>query len=269
MLGQSLLRVTISRQLGSAELGLYYLAASLAFLPTDIASQIVGEVVFPFYSRLQKDLQQATEAFKAILTSLATLLLPMSALLISLAPSLVTNVLDERWVGSVKIIQILALAGIISMLGETLSPILNGTGHPDKVMIMESVQSLLMITIVWSLTKSLGIVGAALAWIPSIAISQVVGIFFLRKILDKPFARLGRPLWTVGMVSIIGGTTAYGIDFIVPGLLGFILATFLAVAFMGSMLWFFERKFALGLSSGFSQAFPRIAGYLKLKQQAI
>jgi lipopolysaccharide exporter len=269
MAGQTILRLVISRQLGAAELGLYYLAASLAFLPTDIASQIVGEVIFPFYARLQKDLQQATEAFKAILTSLAVLLLPMSALLISLAPSLVNNVLDERWAGSIRIIQILALAGIIDMFGETISPILKGTGHPDKVMIMESVQSLMMISLVWSLTNSLGLIGAASAWIPSVAISQLVGLFYLRQILQKPFAKLGRPLGTVGIVSIMGGMTAYGISFILQGLLGFILATFLAVAFMGGMLWFFERKFALGLSSGFSQAFPRIAVFLKLEQHTI
>jgi O-antigen/teichoic acid export membrane protein len=267
--GQSILRLVISRQLGAAELGLYYLAASLAFLPTDIASQIVGEVAFPFYSRLQQDLRQATQAFKTILTSLAVLLLPMSALFISLAPSLVKNVLDERWAGSIRIIQVLALASIIDMLGETISPILNGTGHPDKVLLMESVQSLMMIAMVWSLTNSFGLVGAAMAWIPSVFMSQLVGLFYLRKILQKPFTHLWKPLGTVGLVSIFGGMAAYAVDFIVPGLLGFIMAAVLAVAGMGGMLLYLERKYALGLTGGFSQAFPQIAAYLKLEQQVI
>jgi O-antigen/teichoic acid export membrane protein len=269
MAGQSILRLVISRQLGAAELGLYYLAASLAFLPADIASQIIGEVVFSLYARLQKDLQQATEAFKMILTSLAVLLLPISALLISLAPSLVNNVLGERWDGSIRIIQILAFTSIIGMLGDTIAPILKGTGHPDKVLIMETIQSLTMIALVWGLTSSFGLAGATSAWIPSVAMSQVIGVFYLRKILVKPFTKLGRPLWIVWIISIMGGITAYGIDFIVPGLLGFILASVLATALMGGLLWFLERKFALGLSSGLSQAFPRIATYLKLEQQTI
>jgi O-antigen/teichoic acid export membrane protein len=269
MIGQSLLRVAISRQLGAVELGLYYLAASLAFLPTDIASQIVGEVVFPLYARLQKDIHQATEIFKSILSSLAVLLLPMSALLISLAPSLVNNVLDERWTGSVRIIQILAIAGIIDMLGATVSPILKGVGHPDKVMIMESVQSLTMIALVWSLTSTFGLVGAASAWLPAVAISQLIGLYYLRQTLQKPFAQMAKPLWIVGLVSVIGGMTAYGISLILPGLLGLILSAFIAGVLMGGMLWLFERKLTLGLSDGFRQAFPRIAAYLKLEQQSI
>jgi O-antigen/teichoic acid export membrane protein len=269
MIGQSLLRVAISRQLGAVELGLYYLAASLAFLPTDIASQIVGEVVFPLYARLQKDIHQATVIFKSILSSLAVLLLPMSALLISLAPSLVNNVLDERWAGSVRIIQILAIAGIIDMLGATVSPILTGIGQPDKVMIMESVQSLTMIALVWSLTSTFGLVGAASAWIPAVAISQLIGLFYLRKTLQKPFAQMARPLWIVSLVSVLGGMTAYGISLILPGLLGLILATIFAGVLMGGMLWLFERKLSLGLSDGFRQAFPRIAAYLRLEQQSI
>jgi O-antigen/teichoic acid export membrane protein len=221
------------------------------------------------YARLQKDIHQATEIFKSILSSLAVLLLPMSALLISLAPSLVNNVLDERWAGSVRIIQILAIAGIIDMLGATVSPILIGIGHPDKVMIMESVQSLTMIALVWSLTSTFGLVGAASAWIPAVAISQLIGLFYLRQTLQKPFAQMGRPLWIVSMVSLIGGTTAYGISFILPGILGLIMAAFIAGVLMGGMLWLFERKLTLGLSDGFRQAFPRIAAYLKLEQQSI
>jgi O-antigen/teichoic acid export membrane protein len=221
MLGQSLLRVVISRQLGATELGLYYLAASLAFLPTDIAAQIVGEVAFPFYARLQNDILKATEAFKVILTSLAFLLLPMSALLISLAPSMVNNVLDERWIGTVLVIQVLTLANIIDMFGGTISPILKGIGHPDKVLVMETVQTLSLILIVWEFTKSFGVVGAALAWLPSVSLSQFVGYFYLRKILHNPFSNLGKPFTAIVFVSLLGAAVAYETSSVIPGLLWF------------------------------------------------
>jgi O-antigen/teichoic acid export membrane protein len=265
--GQTILRLVISRELGAAELGLYYLAASLAFLPTDIASQIVGEVAFPFYARLQKDLRQATEAFKVILTSLAVLLLPVTALLIALAPSLVSDVLDERWAGSILIIQVLAFASIIDMLGETISPILKGTGHPDKVMIMESAQSLLLILMVLVLTPAFGLVGAALAWLPSVAIAQLIGLFFVRKILIQPFTQIRTPLLVVFLISILGGLAAYMVDMIIPGIAGLITAVVLSAALVAILLWLLERRFALGLTNGLLQAFPRLAAYLHLEQQ--
>jgi O-antigen/teichoic acid export membrane protein len=267
MIGQSTLRLVISRQLGAAELGIYYLAASLAFLPTDIAGQIVGEVAFPYYSRLQSNLEQATEAFKAIILSLGIMLLPISALLISLAPSLVSEVLDERWAGSVVLIQILALANIIDIIGEIISPILKGIGYPDKLLFMESIQSLIMIVLVWSLTQSFGVLGAALAWIPAVAVAKMLGVYYLQKILEKPFANLGKPLWIVALVSLIGGLAAYGIDLLVPGLLGFILAGLLAAALMGGLLWLFEYKYGLGLLKGFIRAFPMIVPLLGLDKK--
>lgn len=265
--GQTILRLVISRELGAAELGLYYLAASLAFLPTDIASQIVGEVAFPYYARLQKDLRQATEAFKVILTSLAVLLLPMTALLIALAPSLVSDVLDERWAGSILIIQVLAFASLIDMLGETISPILKGTGHPDKVLIMEGAQSLLLILMVLVLTPAFGLVGAALAWLPSVAVAQLIGLFFLRKLLVQPFTRIKTPLLVVFFVSVLGGITAFTIDWVIPGIAGLIIASMLSGAMMSIMMWLLERRFALGFTNGLLQAFPRLASYLQQEQQ--
>jgi len=39
-----LTQVVISRQLGAFELGLYFLAAKLAFAPYELAAQVLGEV---------------------------------------------------------------------------------------------------------------------------------------------------------------------------------------------------------------------------------
>jgi O-antigen/teichoic acid export membrane protein len=54
--GGSILNVVISRQLGAVELGLYFLAAKLAFLPAELASEVAGSVAFPLYARLQSDI---------------------------------------------------------------------------------------------------------------------------------------------------------------------------------------------------------------------
>ncbi|MHC4103406.1 MAG: oligosaccharide flippase family protein, partial [Planctomycetota bacterium] len=54
--GAMVLKVVISRQLGAVELGLYFLAAKLAFLPAELASEVAGSVAFPLYARLQSDI---------------------------------------------------------------------------------------------------------------------------------------------------------------------------------------------------------------------
>ena len=53
MAGNFALRLVISRQVGAEGLGLYFLAVQLAFLPNEVASEVVGTVAFPLFSRLR------------------------------------------------------------------------------------------------------------------------------------------------------------------------------------------------------------------------
>lgn len=269
MAGQTVLRLVISRQLGATELGLYYLAASLAFLPADVASEVVGEVAFPFYARLQTDVWQASLAFRSMLTSVLALLLPALSLLIALAPSLVENLLGSHWTGTAPIIQVLALANIVGLLGETIAPILNGTGRPDKILVIEAVQSSLLILFAWGLAGAYGVVGAALAWLPAVAASQLISVIFVRQILPQAFEGLGRSVSVIIMVSLIAAITAMSLDNLLSGLVGFVLSGLLGVALIGILLWVLERRFTLGLSDGLSQAFPQVATMIGLSPRQI
>jgi len=264
MAGQTILRLVISRQLGTAELGLYYLATSLAFLPADVASQIVGEVSFPFYARIQANIQQITTAFQSILTSLAVLLIPSSALLIVLTPSIVESVLGPQWEGTTSIIRVLAFANIIGLLGETVGPILRGVGRPDKEFLISAVQYSLLVVFVWGLARPYGVVGAAFAWLPAILASQIANFIFIRQILPRPFAGLRLSLLSIAVVSAMAGVIAFGANKLVNGFPGLIIAGLLGVSISGSMFWVLERRFAVGLSDGLVRAFPQIAVWIGL-----
>ena len=76
----SLTQVVISRQLGPTELGLYFLAAKLAFLPHELATQVVGDVALSVYARIQDDRMRTAKAFRSIFLGMTTVLLPMYVL---------------------------------------------------------------------------------------------------------------------------------------------------------------------------------------------
>jgi O-antigen/teichoic acid export membrane protein len=137
--GRSMLQLVISRKLGAAELGLYFLAAKLAFIPAEISSEVIGAVAFPLYSRLQANARQAAKAFRAILVVMWASLLPICALIIVLAPSLVENILGPRWEATVPLIRLLALVNVVGLLGETVVPIFKGMGQPSRLAILELV----------------------------------------------------------------------------------------------------------------------------------
>ncbi len=262
--GQAVLRVVISRQLGTIELGLYYLAASLAFFPAEIASQIIGEVAFPFYARLQAEASRAAQAFRAILISTTVLLVPMVALLITLTPSLVATVLGSQWAGTTGLIRVLALASLVGLVGETIVPILNGIGHPDRVLVIEVIQTVFLIIFAALLARRYGVIGAAAAWLPAVGAAQLAAIVMLRRHLPTPFAGTGVPAVVLLGISITGAGIAGAFADWVPGWPGLAGALLAGLCFSAGLVWYTDRRFALGYTTGLSSAYPRLAARLGL-----
>lgn len=97
--GNYLLRILISRELGSAGLGIYVLATQLDFLPGDVVGKSVGAVAFPLFARLQNDVRQATLVIRALFSGLAAVLYPICALIMLLASALTQDILDHNGQG--------------------------------------------------------------------------------------------------------------------------------------------------------------------------
>lgn len=262
MAGNYVLRVVISRQLGVAELGLYTLAVQLAFLPAEIASEVIGSVAFPLFARLQTNTRQVTKVFRTTLIGMSALLFPVCLLIITLVPTLVEDLLGSRWAGTVQIIRILTFASMLGLIGEVVVPALTGLGQPYKVTIIEVVQSLLLIVSILILTPLYGLSGAALAWLPAMIISHTVGIVFIQRLLWRPFAGLTGPMLAITVASVAGALVALVIDDLLPNLVGFIVANLLAILVIGSFMWVSDRRFTLGLVNNLEQIFPQVATFI-------
>lgn len=262
MAGSYALRIVISRQLGAAGLGLYYLATQLAFMPGEVASEVVGSVAFPLFARLQNDVAQATRAFRAIYTSLAALLYPACALIIVLAPGLAQDVLGPSWAGTEPVIQVLAFVNMIGIFGEASSPVLKGFGQPYRITMIEFIQSSIIIFLVWILTEQFGLVGAALAWLPAISLSQFFSAHFMRQLLDHPFTGLHRPVLAALGITGICTALAAAVHSVIPGLAGIAAAGALAVLAAGALLLVSDRYFSLGFVQNLTLAFPQVAAWI-------
>jgi O-antigen/teichoic acid export membrane protein len=263
VVGTTVFQAVISRRLGVAELGVYFLAAKIAFLPLAAVSQVVGSVAFPLYVRLKSDVRQAQQAFQAILTAMMGLLVPIYTLLIVLAPSLVLHVLGPKWLGTTFVLQVLAFVGIICIIGEAVVPILKGMGQPSKVAVLHLVQSSLLIFLAWRLTSRFGVVGAALAYLQAIAVSEVFSVVFARQILDQPFAGLRTSLIAILLASTAAATVAFSLTTLLPGLGGFIAAASIAGATSWWLLWVFDRRFGLGLTANLPKVCPQVFTLLR------
>lgn len=257
--GSAALRVVISRQLGSGGLGLYFLAAKLAFLPTVVSGQVFGAVAFPLYARLQADVRQVGKAFRALFTSVVVILVPVFVLIVVLAPSLVEHVLGPGWEGAAPLIRLLAVVGILGLVSDGAVPVFKGLGQPYRFAALEGAQSLVLIVSAWWFTWHFGLIGAGLAWLPAVGASLIVSIVSLQGLLHSPFGGLRAPLAATLVASTLGAVVALAIDNLVAGLMGFLLAGSLAALAVGAVLWVLNHRFGLGLFEDLARLFPQVA----------
>jgi lipopolysaccharide exporter len=269
MAGNFGLRIIISRQVGAEGLGLYFLAAQLAFVPSEVASEVVGTVAFPLFARLQSSLQQAARAFQAILTGLMALLYPISALIIVLSPILVQDILGAKWGGTVSLIQILGLVTMIGLLSDATIPLVKGFGQPYRVTQIELVQSSSLILMIWFFTERYGAVGAALAWLPAIICVQILCLYFIRDIFHDPLREVRKPLFAIFLATLAGAGISYLVIHVIPNIPGLVIASLLAALVTGSILWFSDHRYSLGLVRNIAIAFPQVASILKIRNTKI
>ena len=261
--GRLLVQLGISRQAGAAALGVYFMAGKLAFLPADVSNQVVGSVVFPVFARLQDDTRRIRRVFRTALVGLAVLIVPASLLILVLAPSLAVDVLGEKWEPAVPVIRILALVNIVGILGDVAVPLLQGTGRPDRSSAMEIVQYALLVGLAWVLVEPYGVAGAAAAWIPAVFVSQLLGVRFVRGVVERPFAGLAPPLAGVGAATMLGVATAVGLDRWIGGLAGPLAALFVGALVAFGAVAVIDRWFETGLAATVAQLFPRLVPLLQ------
>jgi O-antigen/teichoic acid export membrane protein len=196
---------------------------------------------------------------------MAALLYPVCAFLIVLAPTITQEVFGPSWQGTEKVIQVLAFVTMIGIFGEATGPVLKGFGQPYRISFLEFVQSLLVILLIWAFTSSFGLVGAALAWLPAITVSQLFSARFIQQVLDRPFSNLHRPILAVLSITLISSLLALTVSRLIPNFVGLILAGIISVLSVFSLLLVSDRRFSLGFARNFASAFPQLASLIGVR----
>jgi len=245
--GTLLTQLAISRMLGSAALGLFFLAVKMAYLPLEAASAVIAAVAFPMFSRLKDDMRRTTEAFAGLLGGMFLLLLPFYVLVFVLAP-LLEQALGERWVGTAPIVQVLAVvAGITSILGELCTPLLMGRGRADQAFHLEWVQTGGVLLVLWPCLLWFGLLGAPIAWVVGNALSMLLAFFMVRRLLPGALAAATPRMAAALAAGLVAGAAAWGLSLGLEGLLGLCLAGLAGVAVAVTVLWILNRPLGLEL----------------------
>jgi O-antigen/teichoic acid export membrane protein len=112
--------LVVGRWLGPAALGLYGRAYQLMATPASLFAGVLDKVLFPVMATVQRDAGRLASLYTRGLAVIALVVLPPCALLVVLAPEVVTLALGPQWMGAVVPLQILA-AGMLFRTSEKMS----------------------------------------------------------------------------------------------------------------------------------------------------
>src|SRR2546425_863667 len=106
----------IGKVLGPQALGLYTVAYEVSNLPTTELVYPISRAVFPGYSRLAGDRQALRAAFLQVISLIALITVPAGIGIGLVAEPTVPGVLGQKWMDSVRLMQVLALFGVVRTL---------------------------------------------------------------------------------------------------------------------------------------------------------
>jgi O-antigen/teichoic acid export membrane protein len=180
-LSANLDKAVIGKVLGTASLGYYVLAYSLATLPVSHLGPIVSKVMFPAFSKVQTQESALREAYLKLLKAVAILALPAIAGIGVLAPQVVTVVYGARWLPMLGALYVLVWFGAVRVLAATTEPVFLATGRPHVIFYLSTVRLVLIALLLYPLAARFELRGAALAVTIPVALEQAALWLLLKR----------------------------------------------------------------------------------------
>lgn len=184
----------IGRVLGAGPLGLYQLAFRFGQAPATDIAQLVAQVAFPAYSKVQQNTAALRTAFLNTLRVITFIAFPAALGIGVIAPVFVPVVLGDQWIPMILAMQILALSGAVRTLPSVYGPLFNALGQPDYNTKLGAVRLATIVIFIYPAVILFDIAGGALVILGSHAVPSIIGsVIAIRSAEATPFQLL-RPV---------------------------------------------------------------------------
>jgi len=219
--------LTIGKLLDEESLGFYSLALGLGALPAMEVVRSLSGVLFPLYSKIQKDYERLKNIFIKVLRMVLAFVIPASVGMIVLAPQIISSVYGSRWLPMISALYVIVLFGLLKSFEFISKPLFMGIGKPKLATIVTIIQAVVMYSVIVPLTYKYGIMGAALAVTVGSLAGQLFFIFKLRKELNIGLRVYPKISFIPLLSSIIMFIFIYGLKLLIHISDWYILAWFI------------------------------------------
>lgn len=202
-LNSNLDTMVVGRLAGAANLGYYTRALSLTGLPMQYMSTSLSKVLLPSFSRAQDDAGRLSRAYLTVITVFAGIGLPVGLGMSGAAREIVAVLLGPKWLASVPVMRIVAIASVAAMLSHFGGVLLEATARLKQKMLLRVGQLALFGAMLFALRR-LGLVGFASAF----AISEATQLVAQTVVIHRALPLSAGVLLRAYRPGLLGGVLA-------------------------------------------------------------
>ena len=201
--------LVVGHGLGAEALGLYSRAYSLMNNCVALFAKVLDEVLFAALSRMQDDATRMRQAYERSVRVLTLLVLPVSAVLVVLAPEIVRLLLGAQWSGAIEPFRVFAGAIILRSGYKISISVARAQGAVYALAWRQAVYGILTLVLAW-----LGLRGGlrGVAW--GVTVAMAANHLLLAQLSLKLLGLRGRDAlrWHLAAVPAMAlvGLTAWG-----------------------------------------------------------
>lgn len=186
--------IVAGRVLGTAPLGAYTLAWTLAHAPLEKLTNLVNRVTPSVFSTIQTDTDALRRYFRNISGVMAVVVFPATIGMALVAREFVPSLLGAKWYGAVIPLELLALHALIRSNVVLLTPLLNVIGE-ERLVMWNSVTSFVVLPVSFYLASRWGTMGIAAVWVAIYPLLQLPLFSRVFRRINLPPSDYLRALW--------------------------------------------------------------------------
>jgi O-antigen/teichoic acid export membrane protein len=154
----------IGKFLGKELLGIYTVARQLAALPSAKIAQVLSDIAFSAFSRIQEDSERVTRYFLKSVRVMSFVSFAIFIGIASVASEIVHVFLGEKWLQTIIPLQLLSMALSLRMLESVIPSALMGLGRPD-INVKNQMIACVIMPIGVLVGVNWGLKGVCIAWV--------------------------------------------------------------------------------------------------------
>ncbi len=175
--------IVVGRVLGSSALGIYQMAYKISILPITEVSDVINQVIFPVYTKIEGDIKRLIKAYLKTMILISMGAMVIGGIIYSFPTEIVRILLGSQWLPIVPVLKILSVYGILRALTGPSSALFLSRGKQSYVTAMIFVRFIVLVITIYPLVVVYGMIGAGYSALLSVVVEIPVIVFLVYRVL--------------------------------------------------------------------------------------